>query len=312
MSEPKRHHYLPQFYLNRFTDNKGLLWVFDRDTKEYRQQSSKNTMLQCHYYTFRDKDGKKHTEIEKFFSIIEGRTKPIIEKVDDKQKITAEEKEILATFISFQKTRVPDFEKKTNEAHEKMIKKMNQLMFSSKKRVESQFKKYERDTGKKINMSSEEFMNFVQNDKYYIKFPREHSIKLMLNLGKDFIMYFIQMNWLFLWVSPKTSFMTSDNPFMLLPPADYNPNSPYGIGIITAGAKKIIPLSQKTCLVMGDHGGEISGKSINRDVVRKINCDIAANSDRFVISRDKSLLKKIVSITKIDQRRREQRVQIIN
>ena len=26
------HHYVPQFYLNRFVDPDGLLWVYDKDT----------------------------------------------------------------------------------------------------------------------------------------------------------------------------------------------------------------------------------------------------------------------------------------
>lgn len=31
MSEPKLHHYVPQFYLRRFTDASGNLWVWERD-----------------------------------------------------------------------------------------------------------------------------------------------------------------------------------------------------------------------------------------------------------------------------------------
>lgn len=31
MSDPKLHHYVPQFYLRRFLDHEGRLWVWDRD-----------------------------------------------------------------------------------------------------------------------------------------------------------------------------------------------------------------------------------------------------------------------------------------
>ena len=31
MSEPKLHHYVPRFYLGRFTDASGYLWIWDRD-----------------------------------------------------------------------------------------------------------------------------------------------------------------------------------------------------------------------------------------------------------------------------------------
>lgn len=51
MSKPKRHHFLPEFYLNGFT-REGLLCVFDRETGEYRRQAPKNTAVIGHFYAF--------------------------------------------------------------------------------------------------------------------------------------------------------------------------------------------------------------------------------------------------------------------
>ncbi len=67
MSKSQRHHYLPQFYLKNFTDVKGLLWVFDRDAKEYRQQTPKNIAVQRDYYAVKDEQGEKNFKIEEYF-----------------------------------------------------------------------------------------------------------------------------------------------------------------------------------------------------------------------------------------------------
>ncbi|MFH1562272.1 MAG: hypothetical protein ABIF11_02465 [Nitrospirota bacterium] len=97
---------------------------------------------------------------------------------------------------------------------------------------------------------------------------------------------------------------------MLVPPKDYNPESFWGVGIITLGAKKIIPLSKRTCLVMADYGGGISIKEIDRKGVTSINLTTAINSDRFLIARDKPLLEKIVKLTKVNRWTKKSRVQV--
>lgn len=100
MSQPKRHHYLPQCYLEKFCKN-GLLNVFDRERKEFRVQTPINTALQSRYYTITEQDGSKYSGIEELLSSIEGCTKPVLDKIDNRTKLSMEEKKILATFISF-------------------------------------------------------------------------------------------------------------------------------------------------------------------------------------------------------------------
>ena len=95
MSTPKRHHYLPQFYLENFCQNDGF-WVFDREKNEFRQQTPKNTALKSHYYSAEDQDGAKHTEIELLLSRIEGHAKLVIAKLHARDTISKDEKKELA------------------------------------------------------------------------------------------------------------------------------------------------------------------------------------------------------------------------
>jgi hypothetical protein len=62
-ANPKRHHFLPEFYLNGFARD-GLLWLYDRGRKQYRRQTPHNTAIIGHYYTFENEKGEKDYSVE--------------------------------------------------------------------------------------------------------------------------------------------------------------------------------------------------------------------------------------------------------
>lgn len=309
MNIPKRHHYLPKFYLERFC-REELLWVYDREKNEYRQQAPINTALESQFYTAVGPDGKEHVEIEKFFSFIEGETKPIIEKIDQGGEISLKDKEMIATFVSFLKVRVPDFEKTIDEANEKLLKKVNQFMFSTEEQAAALLKKVEGETGQSSSISPKDLVEFVKGDAYTVGFQREFYLSLMMEMGYQAIFFLLNMDWLFLQTPDSSSFVTSDSPFVLIPPINHDPKGFFGIGLLSPGAKKVIPLSKKTCLVICDRGERVVYGGVSRERVRKINLMIAHECDRFLIGRDRALLENLVGTTKIDQWKVEGRVDV--
>lgn len=90
-----------------------------------------------------------------------------------------------------------------------------------------------------------------------------------------------------------SSFIITDNPFVLLAPANREPGF-YGTGIAMRGARKIVPLTQSMCLIMRDRGASTVHKDIDKEVAKETNLQIAYFSDRFVIGRDKALVKRNV------------------
>ena len=114
MNKPKRHHYLPQFYLEHFCKEQKF-WVFDRERGEIRIQTPINTALQAYYYSRTDEHGNRETGIEELLADIESETKGVIEKLIAREKITGEEKSTLSMFVAFMFSRVPDFEKSINK-----------------------------------------------------------------------------------------------------------------------------------------------------------------------------------------------------
>lgn len=299
MSTPKRHHYLPRFYLKGFSKD-NMLFVFDRELNKYRKQSPKDTAVKSYYYALKDDEGKKNLEMEAFLSQIEGSAKPIIERLENGETISEEDKKILSIFVSFLMNRVPDFEESVNKMHESIIKKMSNMMFQDEERAESVIDKYEQDTGKKMDVSPKELVDFKKNIPVKYKIHRNVSLAAMFEVSLDLAQCFNQMDWRLLHAPHITSFITTDNPFILLPPANHKSRF-YGTGIAMRGTKKIVPLTQSLCLVMLDRGTLTVHKDIDIEMAKEINLDIACFSDRFVIGREESLVREMVKIAKLDQ-----------
>lgn len=308
IKSPKRHHYLPQFYLGGFScDNK--LWVFDREKKEFRQQTPNNTAVKTNYYSVDVKDGGKRTDIEAMLSQIESHAKEVIDKLHQRKDITTDEKQILSIFMAFMMNRVPDFEKSVNKMEKHMVQLMADMMFTDEDRVQSIMDDLEKKTGEKLYISAKKLVDFHKRKQYEIIISRNESLRLMLATSMEISKYFGLMNWSIFHAPQKKSFVTTDNPLIILPPADYKPGF-YGVGIITKGARKVFPLSKAACLIMFNHGDHIEHCDANVNLVRRINISLASSSDRFVIGRDETLVRNLVQTTRLTEWVRKGRIRI--
>jgi hypothetical protein len=293
MTSPKRHHYLPEFYLNYFTDKNGQFWVYHKDTNKFIIQTPINTAVNSYRYTWVKDKGEKDNKIEELLASIESDTKPLFEKLDSSLVIENEEKYKLAIFIAFQQTRVPFFQKQTDELKDKMMKDIMKLQFNSVERTKSILKELEKQKGENIDVNPEEMYKYIRDDKYSIEFSKEEYLMTMLTLSEKTALYFLQMNWVFIFAPEGTGFIISDNPFNIVPSTDYNQN--YGIGIITSGAQKIIPLTSKVLLSIHDKGDLILKVKMNKKQIRTLNIITATNSDKIIVSKNKEQLENILS-----------------
>jgi hypothetical protein len=74
MPKPKLHHYVPQFYLRRFSDSLGRLWVWDRDQDRSFQARPDGVAAESHFYYLDDlaERGDDPLAMEKYLSAVEG------------------------------------------------------------------------------------------------------------------------------------------------------------------------------------------------------------------------------------------------
>lgn len=269
-----------------------MLWVYDRHEKELREQTPHSTALQKYYYSFEKDDGERTADIEVFLSLVENHTRPVIDKIHTRETIDDNEKITLSLFIGFLYSRVPSFGKSVDHTAERILLHLSKVIFADEKITESAFKEYEQDTGRNIGISPKELTEFVQSDAYEREVRRNESLRVMLELSTKLPVYFIHMNWLLLFAPGNSSFVTTDEPFVLIPPSELDDNIPYGL--TTKGAQKLIPLTRQVCLVMLGRGENIDMRDATREEVREINRRITSRCDRFVIGRDEALVRSLV------------------
>ncbi len=309
MSEPKRHHYLPEFYLEGFCRD-GLLWLYDREKREFRQQSPKNTAVQSYYYSLVDYEGAKDSGVEKMLSQVEGLAKPLRDKLLARGKLTTQERAEFALFVALMMNRVPDFEKSMNKIAEDMARRIADIAFGDEKRASATMQSLEKKTGVKPDVSAKEMVDFQERGQYEIRANRNLSLKAMVELSAEAACLFAQMDWQVWHAHTKAAFVTTDNPVVILPPKDHRPDSMFSVGLISEGAKKLFPLSKEAMLVMRDRGESLQHADVPRPITRALNAWLAGHSDRFVLASSEALLASIVDRFKLGEWKRQGRFKI--
>jgi hypothetical protein len=106
MTDAKKQHYVPQFYLREFVDpntpagQEPYVWVFAKNGKTVQRRAPKNIFWKTDLYTI-DVEGKRHYEIEKELSAIEAAYADIVrKKIKRHLPLTAEEHVALCRFVA--------------------------------------------------------------------------------------------------------------------------------------------------------------------------------------------------------------------
>lgn len=282
MSEPIKQHYVPQTYLNYFTDKLGDLHIYLNNKDQFIKQTPRNAGYQKHFYTL-DINGEKDYSIEKMLAEhVDNRYRPVIDKIENKETLTTTDKQNLATFIAFQYLRTPAQRRNYNDTIDDFYKQTTRIIFEMKKAY-NQLDEYD-------NKEIEKLADILENEKYEIQVPKEHSLEFMLNFSDKMSSMLSKQNFIIIKASSKSEFITSDNPYCMVK-ENWSPEwSGYGI----ANTTKIFPLTPRYLLVLKDLGDKVFYMQIDKEQVREMNFLIASWSDKFLYSSNEYLLKSLV------------------
>lgn len=302
MAVPKRHHYLPRFYLNGFTQD-GNLFIYDRNKNEYRSQTPINTAVEKDFYSIIDDTGKKNTSIESLLADVETKANKVIDKLNDGNDVTFQERIDLSLFIALLIGRTPEFDATFKSLQDNLTRRMGKMLFHSVEQTQKILNMHRGTESESDSTTAKEMYDFVQSDKYDIEFGRVNTLDVMLHLGESLAKYFCQMNWIVFHTPKGTSFITTDSPLVVIPPPYSNENSFYrGVGIATPGTPKFISLTKSCALAMLDRGQYTLHQNIPQKSVREINLILIWQCYRFVVGRDEYLLRYLVAKSGIDKR----------
>lgn len=244
MNVPKRHHYIPQFYLTRFADLKPQVTVIPRKAGKRYTTAVKNVAVESQLYTITDDSGARSLTVEKKLAEIEGQAKRVMGQIDRGDfPPTGEDREWLAIFIALLLTRTPEF-RHTMEATAVLDK---QLLASMRSREYVRSLLSARRGREPTEAEIDESLRGIENDGDPSPSAND-LIGMMLRLAiRDMAPIIIGMAW-YLLKTPHRELLTSDHPVVYW--REPRPeNRHLGVGLTTADCA-YFPLDPSTALML--------------------------------------------------------------
>ena len=131
----------------------------------------------------------------------------------------------------------------------------------------------------------------VEGD-FTIKVHKNRSLYLMLVIGEGLAKTLAALNIGILRAPTRTAFVTTDRPFVIMPPRDSSWIPRWaGVGIVTPGAQKYLPLSNDLAVVFGDPGRNLVYLKTPPLAVKMVNAAVGMMTDRFLLARDEALVR---------------------
>ncbi|WP_029972172.1 DUF4238 domain-containing protein [Paraburkholderia graminis] len=274
MNRPRRHHFVPRFYLEGFcADDARALAVYDRVRNEYREQRPAQVAHRRDFYAYEDDQGNLVFDIERALGEVETAANNAIQRLENNAELRADDKIALATYVAFQFTRTPAYATWLGSFKED---------WAQRARPE-QIDALPEPPGPAAG--------------------REEAIGAMLGHAPRFAEVFLHLNWT-IWdrESERVSFVTSDSPVCVVWANQPEPNAYAGAGILSPDVVTVLPLSQSLGLAMSRIGDRVDRKPLNRDEVRRVNLAVTNQAQHFVFGRDMALVRSVVNATGIDRR----------
>lgn len=88
-SRPKKHHWVPEFILDGFTDQDGMLHVFGKEWSDRGVYAAapKEVFHQRDLNTFIDRDGTRNWSLEDAYAEFEGQVRPVVAQIIERARL---------------------------------------------------------------------------------------------------------------------------------------------------------------------------------------------------------------------------------
>lgn len=292
---PTRNHYIPQFYLRNFSQDKENVYRLDKTNSEIQRLPIPVVGFQKNLYTYLTKSGKRKS-LEQMFSQMEGLAANAIDKLRSRKQLTIQERSDLSMFLGSQMVRTPAYQKQMLSAHQELATK--RLRISLKMTPPERIQQILKERGESVSIEkAKDLIDFGTNEDrstVHFDYPPGYWIKNMLTLTLELYPIFEICNWEVRHSVTSFGFLTSDHPFMLIP--GEKPHPFYGVGLLTPKAKKVIPLAADMCLVAHEPSENpiIVHTEADKDFFRKVNKWTVRNAEKYVFSPAMGKIEKIV------------------
>lgn len=285
--EPRRHHYIPEFYLANFTptgEKDDFLWVLDKKQAKQWKAIPKNVAHQRDFYRISAED-LKATEVEGILSEIEGEASLVIRNVIEKLRLPDDDKEfaILMDFIALMATRIPGVRNSISKIFDDVYRDYLHTVTDTPERWKSIISKLKEENPKiKSKVSYADMKKFVDEDQYKVDTPPGYHLENMFQWANSILPYLVYRKWSLIMIeNNENKFICSDNPIGLSWIDPPSPSYPYPPGFAAKNSLVTFPISRNVAIIGCFEGHahiEVSDESI-----AYLN-SMTANGARFIFS----------------------------
>jgi hypothetical protein len=299
-NQPKLHHFLPEAYLRRFADERGDLWVLDRKQGVVRRQSPEVTAAERELYTLEDARGERDRRVETALADhVDGPGQHAIRVLDEGGRLSGEDVGKLAIFAAGLYVRTPAF----REQHRQLAEQMRDSLIRGGVEPAAEPLPESHPEAQRLRAAggvrADELLamfNAIRDERR----PYQNDfVKMMINLVPMLADAIHGLEWFIASAPPGKAFVTSDAPVIITCPRNQSPLM--GVGLTTPGSEKIIPLTSRIALLMGDQVARpmVAHITIDRDHLRWINEALVRRCERFTMGRSPLLLESLLKATRI-------------
>lgn len=290
MSQPRAHHYCPEFYLRGFSDpsNENKLHVIDLIKMELRNGAPKNQAHQRDFYKTDVSEGCDPFHLEKEFSKIESESKNAIEHIK-LHKTLPEGKALndLINFIGLQAVRTPSGVNMFSEMKTNFIRDTLKIITSSDDFYNVAISNLPDELKEAATQTTREDMNnFITNPaRSKIEVDRTEQLLMMLKGASSIVDCLLQRKWQIIESEPG-NFVTSDHPVSLVWSYEQNQRS-IGWGLMNTSVS--MPLTKHFTLCGTFEEVRYPYLKADERLTAYLNTLTTAKADRYVYSSMPSL-----------------------
>jgi hypothetical protein len=279
MSIPRKHHYLPQFYLEEFSIRNKIfalphIWQIERRSggKHYCV-ATKDAACRRDFHTIDSTDAARdHASIENVLSKIETEQAAILRDVKRTRSVSPSQKLDVAAIVSLMRYRVPAFANHVERSLQSVVLDAFKTMYSSGRFPEP-------PEALKALFDSEGIDSTIRVD---ISNWKVLSHMFAVGLDTNSIQLLSQLDYAVLTAEKGSYFLTSDNPVALYHP-HYDQIRPYGVGPATKGIEITFPMTPELML-LGGHNLETNSPVAPADTVREFNRRTVIMGEQYIFT----------------------------
>ncbi len=277
------------------------MWVHDKEQDYVRVRGVKKLTTENHYYSLETSGGGTDAYPEEALSRLEGAAAPIIRNMYFGRGLSREEAEVLAVFFASMKFRVGSYRPFAHRHLDENRERIKARAFPSQEAVERALRRDghpEADDRKAVRRIFRE----ARYGPMALNLTKNHNIGHMFDHSRKVALVLLNQDWIFAWAPKGAAFVTSDDPILLLGSDLEAPESYWGdVGFASPHATKVLPLTQRVCLIVGSEAPSVGHIRLDEDGVRFLNVRQARHYVRWLIGHDEALLRDILACKSPDE-----------